>query len=106
MDKKMIGMCGAYCGDCEWKERTGCPGCQESRSHMFWGQCQIAKCAIDNGHTHCGTCPELPCEKLVDAFNNPEHGDNGERLINLKGWAKGEETYLKLRTLDTGNKQD
>lgn len=104
MDKQMIGMCGAYCGDCEWKERTGCPGCQASQSRVFWGQCQIAKCAIENKHNHCGTCSKLPCEKLVDAFNNPEHGDSGERLANLKGWANGEETYLSLRTIKTESK--
>lgn len=104
MDKKMIGMCGTYCGECEWREGTSCPGCQTSQSHMFWGTCQIAKCAIENKHAHCGTCSTLPCEKLIDAFNNGEHGDNGERLINLKNWAKGEDTYLRLRTLNPTEK--
>jgi hypothetical protein len=28
-----------------------------------------------------------------------DHGDYGKRLVNLTAWAKGEETYLKLRTL-------
>ena len=95
----MIGMCGAYCGVCEWKEKTNCPGCQKSRSKMFWGECSVAKCAIEKGLKHCGLCSELPCEKLQRAFDDLEHGDNGERLINLKNWAKGKETYLKLRTL-------
>ncbi len=100
MDKQMIGMCGTYCGECEWREKTSCPGCQVSQSRVFWGQCRIAKCAVESKHTHCGTCLKLPCEKLVDAFRNPEHGDNGERLVNLRRWANGEETYLPLRTLD------
>jgi hypothetical protein len=99
MDKQMIGICGAYCGECEWREGTNCPGCQACQSKVFWGTCQIAKCAIEKKHTHCGTCSKLPCEKLTEAFINSEHGDNGERLMNLKGWAKGEETYLKLRML-------
>lgn len=96
MDKNMIAMCGAYCGDCEWREKTNCPGCQKSQSNMFWGQCEIAKCSIEKGFNHCGHCNKLPCENLQDAFNNPEHGDNGERLANLNTWKNGEETYTKL----------
>ena len=96
MDKRKIGICGTYCGVCEWREQTNCPGCQKSSSQMFWGECIVAKCSIEKGYKHCGHCSELPCEKLQSAFDNPEHGDNGERLINLKAWANGEETYLKL----------
>ena len=96
MDESMIAMCGAYCGVCEWREQTNCPGCQKSSGQMFWGECLVAKCSIEKGYRHCGLCSELPCEKLQSAFDNPEHGDNGERLINLKAWANGEETYLKL----------
>lgn len=99
MDKQMIGMCGAYCGECEWKEKTNCPGCQKCHGNLFWGDCSIAKCSIENGFNNCGHCPNLPCDKLQDAFNNKEHGDNGERLINLNNWASGKEIYLKLRTL-------
>ncbi len=103
MDKKMIGICGAYCGVCEWREKTNCPGCQESQAQMFWGECKVAKCAIEKELQHCGHCTELPCKKLQDAFNDPEHGDNGERLMNLKKWANGEETYIKIGTLNTKN---
>ncbi len=99
MDKQMIGMCGAYCGICEWRPKTDCPGCQAARGDMFFGECTVAKCCVDKGFTHCGECPDLPCTDLQATFDNPEHGDHGERLINLKTWANGEETYLKLRTL-------
>ena len=99
MDKQMIGMCGTYCGECEWKEKTNCPGCQVRQGKPFWGECSIAKCCIDKGLNHCGRCHNLPCNKLQDAFNNGEHGDDGERLINLNNWASGKEIYLKLRTL-------
>lgn len=100
----MIGMCGTYCEVCEWKEKTSCPGCQACQGKPFWGECSIAKCSINNGYNHCGHCSNLPCVKLQDAFNNEEHGDNGERLINLKNWASGKETYLKLRTLKLDKK--
>lgn len=96
MENQMIGMCGAYCGVCEWKEETNCPGCQLSQGKMFWGECSVAKCVIDKGFEHCGFCEGLPCETLKEYFNNPEHGDNGERLTNLKNWAKGEKAFIKL----------
>jgi hypothetical protein len=100
MDTKMIAMCGAYCGDCEWREKTNCSGCKGSQSKMFWGECSVAKCSIENGFNHCGHCGKLPCDKLQEAFNNPEHGDNGERLTNLKKWKSGEENYVKLTKLN------
>ena len=106
MDREMIGMCGTYCGDCDWKEKTSCPGCQKASSQMFWGECSVAKCSIAKGLKHCGHCTELPCLNLQDAFNNPEHGDNGERLINLKSWAKGEETHLRIRTINQTDSKD
>ena len=106
MDKEMIGMCGTYCGVCEWSDKTNCPGCQKSSSRMFWGECLVAKCSIEKGYKHCGLCSELRCEKLQDAFDNPEHGDKGERLINLRAWANGEETYLRIITLSPAGDKD
>ena len=97
MDEQMIGICGAYCGVCVWKEKMNCPGCQVCEGSPFWGECAIAKCAIDHGFKHCGFCPELPCAKLQAAFDNPEHGDHGERLINLLNWAESKNIYRKLR---------
>lgn len=97
MDKKMVAMCGTYCGACEWKDKFNCSGCQQSQSHMFWGQCDKAKCCIKKGYEHCGYCPDMPCQQLLDLFADKEHGDNGARLRNLQNWAKGNYTYDKLR---------
>ncbi len=99
MDRKMIGMCGAYCGVCEWKEKTNCPGCQQSKGQMFWGACAVAECAISKGLRHCGLCSDLPCATLQDYFNHPEHGDNGERLANLRSWANGDDTFVRIGEL-------
>jgi len=98
MDKQQIGMCGAYCGICEWKEKTNCPGCQACKGDMFYGECGVAKCCHGKGLLHCGLCSDLPCAELQQAFDHPEHGDHGERLANLKNWAKGDDTVIKLRT--------
>ncbi len=99
VDKEMMAKCGAYCGDCDWKEKTNCPGCQEAKGAMFYGQCDVAACATEKRLYHCGLCADMPCNTLQQCFDHPEHGDRGERLANLKAWARGEETYLKLRPL-------
>ena len=103
MDKEQIGMCGAYCGVCDWKEKTGCPGCQGCKGKMFWGECPTAKCCGDKGLTHCGNCSEVPCDTLGEVFDSPEHGDNGERLANLKSWAKGEDSFVEIGTFKKGD---
>ena len=96
MDQEQIGTCGSYCGDCTWRETTGCKGCRVAAGNMFYGECAVAICAIAKGFAHCGLCPDLPCGILQAAFDNPEHGDKGERLANLRGWAAGKLTYTKV----------
>ncbi len=44
---------------------------------------------------------DLSCEALQQAFDHPEHGDNGERLANLRAWAKGEDTYYEIGTFES-----
>ncbi len=104
MDKEQIGMCGAYCGVCNWKDKTNCPGCQARKGDMFWGECAVAKCCLEKSISHCGHCAELPCNVLQEFFDSPEHGDNGERLANLKAWARGENTFIEIGTFDSKDK--
>ncbi len=96
MERQLIGRCGAYCGDCDWKEKMNCPGCQIRAGRPFWGLCEIAICSIEKRNFHCGECHLLPCYKLQAAFEMPDHGDNGERLTNLKNWAQGKDFFVKL----------
>ena len=96
MDSRMMASCGAYCGACDWKEKTNCPGCQEAKGRMFWGECAVATCALSRGLLHCGLCPDVPCSTLQAFFDDPEHGDNGERLANLRHWANGEQVYVRI----------
>jgi hypothetical protein len=103
MDREQIGMCGAYCGACEWKEKTNCPGCRARKGEMFWGRCAVATCCLGQGFAHCGLCPDLPCEVVQKFFDDPEHGDSGERLANLKAWARGEDTFIAIGTFDSDN---
>jgi hypothetical protein len=71
MDPQLIGMCGAYCGTCEWKTRTNCPGCLAARGKMFWGICDVAQCAIEKGFQHCGFCSDVPCTTLHNTIDQP-----------------------------------
>ena len=103
MNRKNIGRCGAFCGTCSWREKSNCPGCQLCKSTMFWGTCFVAKCSIEKGIEHCGFCADLPCDILQAAFDDPEHGDNGERLANLKAWARGEDATIALGTFTSQN---
>lgn len=98
MDRTLIGMCGAYCGACDWKEKMGCAGCQTAAGKPFWGECAVARCAIGKGLEHCGLCAGVPCDTLRGFFGDPEHGDRGERLANLHGWAQGKDSFLVLRS--------
>ena len=96
MDRKMIAFCGSYCGICEWKAKIDCKGCRASEGNMFWGECDKAKCCIAKGFEHCGQCAEMPCDKLKDLFSDPEHGDGGARLRNLRNWNNGNYVFEKL----------
>ncbi len=40
-------------------------------------------------------------KNLQSAFDQPDHGDNGERLENLKRWANGEISKLKSSLVAT-----
>ena len=102
MNEELIGICGAYCGSCEWKPKTDCPGCLAAKSKMFWGVCGVAACAIAKGLQHCGFCSDVPCATLQGFFDDPEHGDNGERLANLRTWARGEHSYRELTKKQAG----
>ncbi len=97
MDNEMIARCGTYCGICVWKDKINCLGCKGQKGNMFYGECDKALCCISKGYEHCGLCPDMPCEKLLDLFNDSEHGDKGARLHNLQNWAVGNYIYEKLR---------
>lgn len=52
----MEGYCGKSCEICTWRERLGCPGCQEGPGRAFSGGCGIAACCRGKGHATCATC--------------------------------------------------
>ena len=81
---KMIkGKCGTDCSTCTFREKFGCRGCIEQEGRIFWGECEIYKCADEKGYAHCGACDKLPCAKLTEFIEN---GHNPDRLSNLQAW--------------------
>ena len=77
------GKCGTDCNTCQFKEQFNCGGCVKQNGEIFWGECDIFKCASEKGFNHCGECPKLPCAELTAFIEN---GHNPERLSNLNKW--------------------
>ena len=83
MANSLAARCGIDCEACEYREKTGCPGCMAAEGTMFWGECAVAKCCTAKGHDHCGRCQEFPCATLNEYAYHKEQGDNGQRIRNL-----------------------
>lgn len=87
--------CGLHCTECEFKrsgDSDGCDGCEKMDGKIFWGECPVALCCKNKGFTHCGECPNIPCELLTEFSCDPEHGDtpHGARIEQCKKWARAE----------------
>jgi len=48
--------CGKNCETCTWREPHQCPGCQSGPGRAYGGDCDIARCCREKGHTSCATC--------------------------------------------------
>ena len=78
--------CGLHCTNCEWKESHGCGGCIETNGKPFHGECRVAACCQNKGFVHCGECPDIPCELLIQFSYDEEQGDNGARIEQCIMW--------------------
>lgn len=81
--------CGLKCEGCEYVQSCGCGGCIATMGKPFHGDCPVAQCCQNKGFTHCGQCPDLPCDLLTQYSCDPEHGDNpaGARIERCRKWA-------------------
>jgi len=99
MGKKLASRCGAYCGDCQYREPMKCPGCQAAAGSVFWGECELAKCSINKGLKSCGQCENLPCDLLKKFAYDEAQGDNGQRIRNLQAWnEEGFDSWLQKKS--------
>lgn len=88
---KELARCGLDCGNCDWREKCNCPGCEAANGHPFHGDCAVALCSIAKGFSHCGQCPDLPCDLLTRFATDPEHGDSqGSRILVLQSWRQAQ----------------
>ena len=71
------GRCGTACNTCQFKEKFNCGGCVEQEGKIFWGECDIYKCATTKGFKHCGECKS--CQYLKSALEKC----NDTNLIKL-----------------------
>jgi hypothetical protein len=114
---QLVGVCGLYCGACyhyrasfpegrhlldealqqgRAVEGYACRGCRSDELYVHPGcsRCDIRACAEGKRISHCGTCREFPCDRLV-AFQSDgriHHRDALSNLENLKG--RGSEEWL------------
>ena len=82
--------CGLLCDGCAFRESHGCIGCLALNGKPFWGECLVAMCCQDKGFSHCGECPDIPCDKLrAFSCGDMEHSDKpaGARIAVCRAWA-------------------
>jgi len=85
--------CGLLCKWCKYKEPMKCPGCVALNGKASWcdDYCDVSKCCVDRGYSHCGECPECPCDDLRGlSYGDDEHNDKpeGARIEVCKAWAE------------------
>ncbi len=91
----LLSRCGIDCEKCINRRECDCPGCTELEEGNWAGNCEIKKCCEQKFLPHCGKCPAFPCDMLRNTAFDPEEGDDGERLIDLKHITEEEPSHLE-----------
>lgn len=116
MDRKLIGRCGKFCGECliyvaahgddpqtvvelaremgVEPEKIACEGCQGPADACYSAGCRILACLDERGYRYCAQCAEInDCTKY--AQKNVEFGGRPKIYsTQLKVW--GEERWLRF----------
>lgn len=80
--------CGILCGECGYREQTGCAGCVPI-DKPFWGECcPVKACCEAKKLEFCGECGEFPCALLTQFAYDKEQGDDGRRIEQCRLWAE------------------
>lgn len=81
--------CGLLCGNCDYREQTGCKGCVNMEK-PFWGDsCPVKSCCESKGLEHCGACGQFPCALLRQFAYDETQGDDGRRIEQCRLWHEG-----------------
>lgn len=116
MDRKLIGRCGKFCGECEIymasqgtrdpaevatalgvpAEKVVCAGCQALTPACYAYGCKIISCLEERGYRYCIQCADInDCTKY--ARLNAEYGGRPRIYASqLRAW--GEERWLRYRS--------
>lgn len=75
--------CGKNCEECTYKAELSCTGCQSGPGRAVIGDCKLAHCCRDKGHSTCETCElKRNCGKWLDKGGIPKQ--RIERRIELQ----------------------
>ncbi len=93
-NKKLVGVCGLYCGGCdnylaftnEGKhllesekfrnkdlEKLKCEGCNSGHQSEHCFQCKMRLCAEEKNILHCSKCDNYPCDELKNFKSEAEN---------------------------------
>ena len=78
--------CGILCGQCQYREQMGCPGCVNI-DKPFWADA----CPEGKTHAHCGQCQNFPCQLLNQFAYDEKQGDGGKRIEQCRLWKGAEQ---------------
>jgi hypothetical protein len=129
MEKKLIGRCGLYCGECEIRtayisgdekliaevaEKLGtrpdevrCECCLELTEKCWGHGCEIIACIESRGFKHCVQCPDIDdCTKFA-RLNTKYGGAVRLNIRQIRSWGferwvafkEGEETEEENKTV-------
>ena len=89
-NKMNISVCGYDCHACQFFKDNKCDGCRivAPQGKCVWGgKCDLHDCAVGKGFTHCGQCPDFPCDMLVNAMTSESGTEGMEKAFdNLRNF--------------------
>ena len=78
--------CGILCGQCQYREQMGCPGCVNIDKPFWADACPVKACTEGKTHAHCGQCQNFPCQLLNQFAYDETQGDGGKRIEQCRLW--------------------
>ena len=93
--------CGKDCAACLYREAENCPGCKLGPGSMS-GNCGIARCCRDKGHSNCESCTFSDgCALLRSAPMEPEYRAGRRRAAEELRGRIGRDAPLLASKLNT-----
>lgn len=88
VNENYAGVCGLYCGVCEYREDSFCEGCMAIQGRPSWVEhvgmdaCPLYSCCVvDRKLEHCGMCDDLPCDLFLRSHDPSLNADEARADI-------------------------